>query len=77
MKVAEKKRRNYLRREVARELHEDDPYLKTGHSSAVHAILFTSLRKVRHYLRRLLRKSQLLSSVMFKSRIRNFTQVNF
>jgi len=28
MKVAEKKRRNCLLREVARELHEDDPYLK-------------------------------------------------
>jgi hypothetical protein len=45
MKVAEKKRRNYLLREVARELHEDDPYLKISHSSTVHAYNFIYILK--------------------------------
>jgi len=45
MKVAEKERRNCLLREVARELHEDDPYLKISHSSTVHAYNFIYILK--------------------------------
>jgi hypothetical protein len=45
MKVAEKKRRNDLLREVAQELNEDDPYLKISHSSTVHAYNFMYILK--------------------------------
>jgi len=45
MKVAEKKRRNNLLRQVAQELHEDDLYLKINHSSTAHAYSFIYILK--------------------------------